>query len=219
MKRLLLIRSDALAAIRAETFSSLAPPPRLDFPDWIDANIRLPNDVSAQSGPIRLTPVQRGIVEAMGDPTVERVTVVKPVRLGYSTLLSALAAYHIAADPAPILVVLPSESDARGWTVGDVASIFAASPSLRGIVSVEADAAGRSTVLARRFHGGSLKVVAAKAPRNLRRHNARILSLDEIDGMESGAEGSPISFADRDFGRVDSDPGGYVARSTALSEI
>ena len=78
-----------------------------------------------------------------------------------------------------------------------------------------------STMVIMRYSGKTdqAKVVAAKAPRNLRRHNARILSLDEIDGMESGAEGSPISFADRDFGRVDSDPGGYVARSTALSEI
>lgn len=191
------MHSDTLALIRAEAFAALAPPPRLDFPDWIEAQIRLPSDVSAQSGPIRLTRVQRGIAEAMGDPAIERVTVVKPVRLGYSTLLSALAAYHVAADPAPILAVLPTESDARGWMVDDVEPIFAASPGLRGLLSVEADASGRSTILSRRFQGGSLKVVAAKAPRNLRRHNARILLLDEIDGMESGAEGSPITLAER----------------------
>ncbi len=189
--------ADALTLIRAEAFAALAPPPRLNFPDWIEATIRLPSDVSAQSGPIRLTRVQHGIAAAMGDSAIERVTVVKPVRLGYSTLLSALAAYHVAADPAPILAVLPTESDARGWMVDDVEPIFAASPALRGLLSVEMDASGRSTILSRRFHGGSLKVVAAKAPRNLRRHNARILLLDEIDGMESGIEGSPITLAER----------------------
>jgi phage terminase large subunit GpA-like protein len=49
----------------------------------------------------------------------------------------------------------------------------------------------------RRFPGGSLKVVAARAPRNLRRHTARVLLIDEADAMEIGAEGSPIRLAER----------------------
>ena len=39
--------------------------------------------------------------------------------------------------------------------------------------------------------------MAAKAPRNLRRHTAKVLLLDEIDGMEVGAEGDPITLAER----------------------
>lgn len=186
-----------LAAIRSEFFAALRPPTKLDFPDWIESTIRLPSDVSAQTGPMRLTPVQRGIAEAMGDSSVERVTVVKPVRLGYSTLLAAFIAYHVGNDPAPILAVQPTESDCRGWMVDDLEPIFGASPRLRGLLGVEHDMTGRSTILSRKFPGGSLKLVAAKAPRNLRRHNARILVLDEIDGMESGAEGSPITLAER----------------------
>lgn len=188
---------EAIGPIRAEFWAALVPPPPLDFPSWIEATVRLPGEVSAQAGPIRLTKVQRGIAEAMGDPLIERVTVVKPVRLGYSTLLSALAAYHVAHDPAPILAVLPTESDARGWMVDDVEPILAASPDLRGRLTDDADPSGRSTILSRKFAGGSLKVVAAKSPRNLRRHNVRILLLDEIDAMESGVEGSPITLAER----------------------
>lgn len=40
-------------------------------------------------------------------------------------------------------------------------------------------------------------MVAAKAPRNLRRHNVRVLFMDEVDGMEVTAEGSPIILAER----------------------
>jgi phage terminase large subunit GpA-like protein len=191
------MQSEALSRIRAEFLAALAPPPRLDFADWIEATIRLPGDVSAQTGPMQLTPVQRGIADAIGDPEVERVTVVKPVRLGYSTLLAAFIAYHVENDPAPILAVQPTESDCRGWMVDDLEPIFGASPRLRNLLGVEHDPTGRSTILSRRFPGGSLKLIAAKAPRNLRRHNARILVLDEIDGMESGAEGSPITLAER----------------------
>ena len=187
----------ALVEIRFEAFAALRPPPPVSLPDWIESNVRLPSDVSAQTGPMILTPVQRGIAEAMGSPDVERVTVVKPVRLGYTSLLTALVAYASQSDPSPILAVLPTESDARGWIVDDVEPIFAASPDLRGLLTLEADPTGRSTLLSRKFPGGSLKVIAAKSPRNLRRHNAKVLILDEIDAMESGAEGSPITLAER----------------------
>lgn len=40
-------------------------------------------------------------------------------------------------------------------------------------------------------------MVAAKAPRNLRAHNTRILVVDEADGMEMTAEGSPIALAEK----------------------
>jgi phage terminase large subunit GpA-like protein len=58
-------------------------------------------------------------------------------------------------------------------------------------------ASGRDTILSRFFPGGSLKIVAAKAPRNLRRHTARVLLIDECDGMESSGEGSPIDLAQK----------------------
>ena len=68
----------ALAHIRAEAFAALRPPPPVNLPEWIEANVRLPSEVSAHTGPMALTPVQRGIAEAMGDPEIERVSVVKP---------------------------------------------------------------------------------------------------------------------------------------------
>jgi phage terminase large subunit GpA-like protein len=57
--------------------------------------------------------------------------------------------------------------------------------------------ANRNTLLSRRFAGGSLKVVASKAPRNLRRHTARILLIDEADAMEDSAEGDVIALAEK----------------------
>ncbi|MEL6284577.1 MAG: terminase gpA endonuclease subunit [Pseudomonadota bacterium] len=189
--------SETLAALRAETFAALRPPARLDLPEWIESKVRLPGEVSAQTGPMVLTQVQRGIAEAMGDPEIERLTLVKPVRLGFSTLLSAVVAYHCSEDAQPILAVLPTESDCRGWIVDDVEPIFGASPDLRGLLTEESDPSGRSTLLSRKFPGGSLKVVSAKSPRNLRRHNAAVLLIDEADAMESGPEGSPLTLAER----------------------
>ncbi|WP_281954445.1 phage terminase large subunit family protein, partial [Pseudophaeobacter arcticus] len=57
----------------------------------------------------------------------------------------------------------------------------------------------RDTMLHRRFAGGSLSIVSARAPRNLRARTARILFADEIDAYElsAGTEGDPVELAMR----------------------
>ena len=103
----------------------------------------------------------------------------------------------VANEPSPILCLLPAEADCRDYVVSDIEPVFAASPVLAAALSDEQDESGRNTLLSRRFPGGSLKIVAAKAPRNLRRHNVRVLFMDEADGMEATQEGSPILLAER----------------------
>lgn len=183
--------------IRASALRALIPPPRLRLSEWIEREICLPDGVSAQPGPVRLWPFQREIADAIGDPLIERVTLVKPVRVGFTTLISSAVASFVANDPAPILCLLPAESDCRDYVVSDIEPIFSASPAVASALAGDQDEAGRNTLLSRRFPGGSLKVVAAKAPRNLRRHNVRILMMDEVDGMAPTAEGSPILLAER----------------------
>jgi phage terminase large subunit GpA-like protein len=50
-------------------------------------------------------------------------------------------------------------------------------------------------MLSRFFPGGSLRVVAARAPRNLRAKTARVLFIDEADTMDMIGEGSPVDLA------------------------
>jgi phage terminase large subunit GpA-like protein len=182
---------------RRRAMRALIPPPRLQLSEWIETHLRLPEGVSALPGRVKLWPYQREIADAISDPELERVTLVKPVRVGFTTLLTGALASYVANEPAPILALLPTEADARDYVVSDLEPIFEATPSLRGLLSAEADESGRNTLLSRRFPGGSLKIVAAKSPRNLRRHNVRILMIDEADAMEPGAEGSPITLAER----------------------
>src|SRR5262249_50648386 len=63
--------------------------------------------------------------------------------------------------------------------------------------AADQDEAARNTLLSRRLAGGSLKIVASRAPRNLRRHTARVLLVDEADAMDPGPGGSPILLAER----------------------
>jgi phage terminase large subunit GpA-like protein len=186
-----------LDGIRKRVLAALVPPPRLRLAEWMERNIELPEGVSALPGAVRLWPYQRDIADAIFDPAIERVTLVKSVRLGFTTLLTGALGGYVANDPSPIIALLPTEADCRDYIVSDVEPVFEASPALRGMLSADLEEGSRNTLLHRRFPGGSLKVIAAKAPRNLRRHNARVLLVDEADGMEAGREGSPIRLAER----------------------
>jgi len=87
----------------ARATASLRPPPRLRLSEWIETNIRLPEGVSALPGAIRLWPYQYAIADAISDPLFERITLVKPVRVGFTTLLTGAIGSYVANEPAPIL--------------------------------------------------------------------------------------------------------------------
>lgn len=173
------------------------PPPKTRLSTWIESEIRLPESVAAVSGRIKLYRPQIDIADAIGDPDIERVTIVKPVRVGFTTLLTGAIAGFVANDPSPILAVLPTEADCRDYVVSDIEPIFDASPAIRKLLSGDTREGDRDTMLSRRFPGGSLKVVAAKSPKNLRRHNVRVLLMDEVDGMSVTAEGNPLLLAEK----------------------
>jgi phage terminase large subunit GpA-like protein len=190
-----------LAGLRRRAFAALVSPPQIPLSEWIEANIVLPQGLAAAPGPMKLYPQQRGIADAIGHPEIPRVTVLKAARIGYTVLLSSVIGHHCTNDPAPILVLLPVESDCKDFVKSDLEPLFSASPALQGVFTDEPRVGQRGkrrdTILCRFFPGGSLKIIAAKAPRNLRRHTARILLIDECDGMEPGSEGSPIDLAQK----------------------
>ena len=153
-----------------------------------------PEGTSALPGRVRLWPYQREIADAISDPMLERVTLVKGVRLGFTTLLTGAIGGYVANEHAAILALLPTDSDARDYVVSELEPIFSATPALRAGERQRRGRA-RNTITSTRFADGSLRVIAARAPRNLRRVTARILLIDEADAMEVTAEGNPSAGA------------------------
>ena len=186
-----------LTAARNRALRALIPPPRLKLSTWVEQNVVLPQGVTALPGRFRLWPFQREILDVIGDPRIERISLIKPVRVGLSTMIVSAIGHFIVNDPSQILLLLPTESDARDSVVSDVEPIFAATPALGDALSADVEEGERNTLLSCRFAGGSLKVVAARAPRNLRRHTARILIIDEADACENTAEGDPVALAEK----------------------
>jgi phage terminase large subunit GpA-like protein len=176
---------------------ALRPPPIEPFSVWIEREVCLPEGLRAEPGKVTLWPPQVEIANSIGDPEVERVTWLKSVRSGFTFLVACAVARHVLDDAAPIIVLMPTEADARGMMVDDIEPLFSSSPDLIGLLPEPSrDERGRSTLLQRFYPGGSVKAISSKAARNLRRHTARCVYADEVDAMEC-VEGDPLKLAER----------------------
>jgi phage terminase large subunit GpA-like protein len=146
---------------------------------------------SAEPGRFRPWHYQVGIANAITDPNVETVTVMKASRVGYSVVMTNAIAYFLQHDPSPVLIVQPRVEDAEDFSKTEIA------PMLRDI-DVMAEIAGDpkskssgQTILRKTMlNGSSLVLVGANSPGGFRRITARIVLLDEVDGFPPGGAGS-----------------------------
>jgi phage terminase large subunit GpA-like protein len=145
---------------------------------------------------LRLWPYQKQIADCISDPQYERITMLKAARLGFTTLLTGALGHFAVNEPCPVLCLLPTESDCRDYAVTEIETTFENSPTLSGLLSSDNSEHDRSTLLSRKFPGGSLKLVPAKTPRALRRHTARVLLIDESDAMLPTPEGDALALAE-----------------------
>ena len=96
----------ALREVRRRALLALLPPPRLPLSEWIERNVVLPQGTTAVPGAMRLWPYQRAIADSIADPDVERVTLCKAARIGFTSLLTGALGHYVANEPAPVLCLL-----------------------------------------------------------------------------------------------------------------
>jgi phage terminase large subunit GpA-like protein len=175
---------------------NLRPPPKLTLSEWADTYAYLSRETSAQTGKWTSFGYQRGMLDAVTDPTVSKVTVMKAARIGYSQMLGHAVGYFISQDPSPILLVEPRVEDAERVSKTTIASMLRDTPVL---APIQAHSKGRDsgqTILEKAFlNGASLRMVGANSPAGLRAVTCRVIAFDEIDAypVSAGAEGDPIA--------------------------
>ncbi|WP_378952097.1 phage terminase large subunit family protein [Mesorhizobium sp. ANAO-SY3R2] len=188
--------TSAIGRLFGSVAKALRPPPVLSYSEWATQHFRLSATSSAAPGRFRPWKFQRGILDAMGDPLIERVSVIKSARTGYTVSLVATVGAFAVNDPCPIILLMPTDDDARGIAVDEIDPAFRETPSLREVMQI-GRFDGRNTLTQRMLRGGgSLKILSAMAPRNLRRHTAKVLLCDEVDGMRITPEGDPLKLAE-----------------------
>lgn len=81
---------------------------------WLEEVVRLLSGITADAGPLHLHPYQRAMADAMADPSIERVSVMKSARIDFTTLLVGAIAHFVVRDPSPVLVLMRPRATRAG---------------------------------------------------------------------------------------------------------
>ncbi len=163
---------------------------------WAQENRILPSHVTAQPGPWRneLTPYLAGIMDAICEPGVEEVNVIKAAQVGYSESIRNTIGFWIDHEPGPCLVVMPDQKSAEELIEERVRPLLQYTPAIARHVSSRAWDVKRTAI---RLDTMSIYVGWAGSSQALKSRPIRYLVLEEPDEYPaiSGAGGDPISKA------------------------
>ena len=184
----------SIVDLQKQAYGAFLPPKKLSLSEWADEYAYLSVESSAEGGRWRTLPYQKGIMDAVTDPDIEQISVMKSARVGYSKILNHIIAYHIHNDPCPIMIVQPTIEDATGYSKEEIAPMLRDTKCLQGLVSDAKAKDGQNTLLQKLFPGGNLTLVGANSPRGFRRVSRRVVLFDETDGYpaSAGTEGDQI---------------------------
>jgi phage terminase large subunit GpA-like protein len=170
----------------------------------------LSSESSAEPGKWRTdrAPFLREIMDAISDPTVERVTFQKPAQIGWTELIGNMVGYVVDVDPSPILALQPTVDLAKMWSKERFDPLLRDTPKLKGKIAYGNRREKDQSILRKTFPGGFIAMTGANSAAGLRSRPVRFLLCDEIDAYPqsakgsakvggSGGEGDPLSLAEK----------------------
>ena len=152
---------------------------------------------SADAGKFSAFGYQKGMMDAVTDPAVKQVTVIKSARVGYTKMLDHVVGYFIHQDPAPILVVQPTVEDAEDYSKTEVAPMLRDTPVLAEIAGDLKAKESNQTILKRTFRNGSSSRLSGRTAREVFAGSLSALSPSTrstgIRSVGAGNEGDQIA--------------------------
>ena len=138
-------------------------------------------------------------MDAITDPDVERVSVIKSARIGWTQMMNAAIGYYMEHDPCPILGVQPTVETAEIYSREMIAPMLRDVPVLAGLVVGAAVKTSAKTLLHKTFPGGVLSLVGANSGSGFAMIDRRVVAFDEVDRYpaSAGDEGDPIALGEK----------------------
>ena len=188
---------DAVELVKNARRECLQPPEKLTVSEWADQYRVLSPESSAETGRWRTSRAEymREVMDAFNDPTITTIVLMFSAQTAKTEGLNNCVGYAIDKDPAPILMVQPTDKMMKRW------SLTRFSPMVRDTEPLEylyiKDKKRTNTISSKEFHGGYLLAVSAGSASDVSGQPIRFLFLDEVDRFEHslGDEGDPIQLA------------------------
>jgi len=175
------------------------PPPDLTISQWAEEYLYLSPEDSAEPGKYKIdrASYQRGMLDAVSDPTIKEVVLCTSSQIGKTLMSKAILGYYISQDPGPILVMQPTASVAETFSKDRLAPMIRDTPILRGLIADPKSRTSGNTVQKKSFPGGHLTMIGSNAPTELASRPIRIVFADEVDRYptSAGSEGDPLFLA------------------------
>ena len=188
-----------LKKVTMQALKTAAPPPDLTISEWADEYRRLSPEASAEAGKwsTARAEYQRGMMDAVSDPTIEQVVLMTSAQIGKTEIINNISGYHIHQDAAPMLVVQPTLEMAKSWSQERFAPMIRDSDVLSEIIGDPRARDSGNTMLHKIFRGGHISIAGANSPSGLASRPIRIVLCDEVDRypLSAGTEGDPVELA------------------------
>lgn len=175
------------------------PPPKLTVSQWADEYRKLSSESSAGPGDWETDDFayQRGIMDAITDPSVFEIWVEKSAQIGWTEILNNTIGYFVHMDPSPIMMVQPTKDAAEDYSRDRLAPMIRDTPVLRERFSDDKARASTNTLRHKTFPGGVLSLAISNSPSSLASKPIRIVLFDEVDKYPLSARhaGDPTALA------------------------
>jgi len=192
---------NTLNELRKRVFAMLKSPPELSMSEWADRYRRLSPEASAEFGSWNTSRAeyQRGIMDAISDPTIETIVVMSSAQVGKTEMTLNMIGYYVHNDPSPMLVIQPTLDMAQTFSRDRLAPMVRDTPVLTELIQDSKSRSSGNTILKKGFPGGHITMAGSNSPASLASRPVRLAIFDETDRfpVSAGTEGDPVMLASK----------------------
>lgn len=134
-------------------------------------------------------------MDAVTDPSIREVWVMKSAQIGWTEICLNVLGYFVDQDPSPMLLVQPTLEIAEAFSKDRLAPMVRDTPALRGKIADPRSRDSGNTLLHKTFPGGHITLGGANSPSGLASRPIRVVIFDEVDKYpaSAAASGDPIA--------------------------
>lgn len=182
-----------------EAFAAYAPRLSISIADCAEQRRILPSSSSSEGGPFRnrRVPYLRGIMDALSNPRVPTVVVMKGAQVAGTTIGENWVLWTMLESPAPMLSVWPTEKLMRRWSLTRLDPMIEMTPELARLFDRTGLRDSNDAIAHKEFPGGTLDLLTARSSSDLRSITAARIWFSEVDNIlaEIIDEGDPFELA------------------------
>ena len=171
----------------------MSPPEQLTVSEWAEKYRILDAKSAAMPGPWSndVTPYLKGVMDEFNNYETEKIVFVKPTQVGGTESLQNMIGYIVMQDPAPTMIVYPTDTLANSISENRLQPMLKATPE----IAKKFD--DTSPLLELHFDGMYLTLAGSNSPSGLASKPIRFLMMDEVDKYPgaSNKEADPIKLA------------------------